>query len=116
MTDGRVGITLTGSDVYSDELIRDRLIPAIDDAFRPLPRNLIAMNDQPEERTRTDVAIDIALGMFLLLDIGWKRDEIIEQARTMKAEGKTGEEVSAHLQQLADQRLDQLNAVEGPEG
>lgn len=71
------------------------------------------MNDQPE-KTRTDVAIDIALGMFLLLDIGWKRDEIVDQARTMKAEGKTGEEVSAHLQQLADQRLDQLNAVEGP--
>lgn len=67
-------------------------------------------------KTTTDIAVDIALGMFLLLDIGWKRDEIISQARALKAEGKTGEEVSAYLQQLADQRLDQINQVQAPEG
>ncbi len=59
----------------------------------------------------TAAAIDIALAVLDLIAAGVQRQAIIDDLRTRQAAGATDAEISAYLKDLADRKLDELNAV-----
>jgi hypothetical protein len=48
------------------------------------------------------------------IQAGIAREAIIDEVRALEAGGSTPEEISAYLKELADAKLAEINAVQGP--
>lgn len=63
-----------------------------------------------------DAIATLVLYAIQALQAGIAREAIIDDVRALEAGGSTPDEISAYLKQLADQKLAEINAVQGPAG
>jgi hypothetical protein len=61
-----------------------------------------------------DAIATLVLYAIQALQAGIAREAIIDEVRALENTGSTPDEISAYLKQLADQKLAEINAVQGP--